>query len=111
MKKLLLLFAVVSLIACNPPQDSYPDPVVGSYAYGADCSWISEQEADGVLFYDSLGMVKNGMHVMRDAGMNSVRFRVWVNHATGWSNKADVIMNAKRANFTLHILRKSNTIF
>lgn len=97
MKKLLLLFVVLSLIACNAPKDTYPDPIIGSYAYGADCSWISEQEADGVLFYDSLGVAKDGMHVMRDAGMNAVRFRVWVNHSTGWSNKEDVIRNARRA--------------
>ena len=97
MKKLLLLFVVLSLIACNAPKDTYPDPIIGSYAYGADCSWISEQEADGVLFYDSLGVAQDGMHVMRDAGMNAVRFRVWVNHSTGWSNKEDVIRNARRA--------------
>ena len=77
--------------------DLYPDPIVGSYAYGADCSWISEQENDGVLFYDSLGQATDGMRVMRDAGMNSVRLRVWVNHTTGWCNKEDVISKAKRA--------------
>jgi arabinogalactan endo-1,4-beta-galactosidase len=77
--------------------DDYPAPVVGSYAYGADCSWISEQEADGVLFYDTLGQAADGMRVMRDAGMNAVRLRVWVNHTTGWCNKPDVIAKAKRA--------------
>ena len=77
--------------------DDYPAPVVGSYAYGADCSWISEQEADGVLFYDTLGQAADGMRVMRDAGMNAVRLRVWVNHTTGWCNKQDVIAKAKRA--------------
>lgn len=97
MKQLLLSFLILSLIACNTSHGTYPDPVVGSYAYGADCSWISEQEADGVLFYDSLGQATDGMRVMRDAGMNAVRLRVWVNHTTGWSNKPDVVMNAKRA--------------
>ena len=76
---------------------SYPTPIVGSYAYGADCSWISEQEADGVLFYDSLGQAADGMLVMREAGMNAVRLRVWVNHSTGWCNKEDVIAKAIRA--------------
>ena len=77
--------------------DQYSNPLIGSYAYGADCSWITEQEADGVLFYDSLGQAADGMRVMRDAGMNSVRLRVWVNHTTGWCNKEDVIIKAKRA--------------
>ena len=97
MKSIVLFLFLASLFACNPSKDTYPDPIIGSYAYGADCSWISEQEADGVLFYDSLGVAKDGMHVMRDAGMNAVRFRVWVNHSTGWSNKEDVIRNACRA--------------
>ena len=98
MKKCLFLFSLVLVFfSCNQPIDDYPEPVVGSYAYGADCSWISEQEADGVLFYDSLGQAADGMRVMRDAGMNSVRLRVWVNHSTGWCNKEDVISKAKRA--------------
>ena len=103
----LLIFSLLAfaLYACNSPIDNYPDPVVGSYAYGADCSWISEQEADGVLFYDSLGQAADGMRVMRDAGMNSVRLRVWVNHSTGWCNKEDVVAKAKRAtNLKLRVM-------
>lgn len=92
-----LIFISFLLVACDSPVDNYPDPVVGSYAYGADCSWITEQEYDGVLFYDSVGQASDGMRVMRDAGMNAVRLRVWVNHSTGWCNKEDVIAKAKRA--------------
>ena len=98
MKKLFILLSIVlTFFSCTEPVDNYPDPVVGSYAYGADCSWISEQEADGILFYDSLWQAADGMRVMRDAGMNAVRLRVWVNHSTGWCNKEDVIVKAKRA--------------
>ena len=97
-KKLFsLLWITYLLVACNSPVDNYPEPIVGSYAYGADCSWITEQEHDGVLFYDSIGQVSDGMRVMRDVGMNAVRLRVWVNHSTGWCNKEDVIAKAKRA--------------
>ena len=92
-----LLFISFLMVACDSPVDNYPDPIVGSYAYGADCSWITEQEHDGVLFYDSLGQAADGMRVMRDAGMNAIRLRVWVNHSTGWCNKEDVITKAKRA--------------
>ena len=92
-----LIFISFLLVACDSPVDNYPDPVVGSYEYGADCSWITEQEHDGVLFYDSVGQASDGMRVMRDAGMNAVRLRVWVNHSTGWCNKEDVIAKAKRA--------------
>ena len=94
---LSLLLMICLFVACKSPVDNYPDPVVGSYAYGADCSWITEQENDGVLFYDSLEQAADGMRVMRDAGMNAIRLRVWVNHTTGWCNKEDVIVKAKRA--------------
>lgn len=63
MKKCLFLFSLLLVFfSCNQPIDSYPDPAVGSYAYGADCSWITEQENDGVLFYDSFGQATDGMH-------------------------------------------------
>lgn len=92
----LLLFGCM-LASCTPNGVEYtPDPV-GSYAYGADCSWITEEEADSVLFYDSIGNPTEGMLLMRSHGMNSVRLRVWVNHKTGWCNQEDVIVKAKRA--------------
>lgn len=88
-----LLFLVVS---CNSKDSYIPDPV-GSYARGADCSWLTEQEQDGVLFADSLGRETECMRLMRNYGINAVRLRVWVNHATGWCNKEDVLVKAKRA--------------
>ena len=66
----LLLPSIVSCTPIVPPaEDSYQPAAVGSYAYGADCSWITEEEADGVLFYDSVGNPKEGMRLMRDYGM------------------------------------------
>lgn len=78
-------------------QDPYTPAPIGSYAKGADISWLTEQEADGVLFYDSLGNVTECMRLLRDNGMNSVRLRVWVNHSTGWCNLPDVLTKAQRA--------------
>ena len=37
------------------------------------------------------------IELLREQGMNAVRLRVWVNHATGWSNKEDMLYLAKRA--------------
>lgn len=118
MKKVLLLSTVLGLLACNScntPEgqqtnkpidndttgqqetDDYTPAPIGSYAKGADISWITEQEHDGVLFYDSLGQPTECMRLLRDNGMNSVRLRVWVNHNTGWCNLPDVLVKAKRA--------------
>ena len=96
-KSIFFLLLSLVFVSCNQLVDDYPNPEIGSYAYGADCSWITEQENDGVLFYDSLGQAADGMRVMRDAGMNALRLRVWVNHTTGWCNKEDVVIKAKRA--------------
>ncbi len=95
---LIVGFSFASCVGCPGVEDNYPDPAPGSYAYGADCSWITEEEQDGVLFYDSLGQATEGMRLMRSVGMNAVRLRVWVNHSTGWCNKEDVLLKAKRAN-------------
>lgn len=98
-----LFFALAlawSLVSCQPIHediDPYQPAPVGSYAKGADCSWLTEQEHDGVLFYDSLGQSVECMRLMRSYGMNSVRLRVFVNHRTGWCNQEDVVNKAIRA--------------
>jgi len=93
----LTALSAVLLLSCNPTEPTYvPDPV-GSYARGADCSWLTEQEQDGVLFTDTAGNVQECMRLMRDCGLNAIRLRVWVNHATGWCNKQDVLVKARRA--------------
>ena len=87
MKQLILLvLAVITLTACNPKTDSPR----GSWAKGADLSWLSEMEHDSVFTYDCIEQ-------LRSMGMNAVRLRVWVNHSTGWSNKPDMLYLAKRA--------------
>lgn len=74
-----------------------PQTPVGSFARGGDISWLSEMEDDSVRFYDLDGKEGDCMTIMQDLGMNAIRLRVWVNHATGWSNKPDVVYLAKRA--------------
>ena len=87
MKKLILLaLAAISLTACYYKTDSPR----GSWAKGADLSWLSEMEHDSVFDYDCI-------QLLRGMGMNAVRLRVWVNHSTGWSNKEDMLYLAKRA--------------
>ena len=101
MKKLILVWmASVLLTSCYYRTDSPR----GSWAKGADLSWLSEMEHDGVKFYDGKptqilpkGKEMDCIELLRGMGMNAVRLRVWVNHATGWSNKEDMLVLAKRA--------------
>ena len=99
MKKLILVWmASVLLTSCYYRTDSPR----GSWAKGADLSWLSEMEHDGVKFYNDANDANDAndedcIELLRGMGMNAVRLRVWVNHATGWSNKEDMLVLAKRA--------------
>ena len=87
MKKLILLLSAIPVLTgCYYRTDSPR----GSWAKGADLSWLSEMEHDSMFDYDCIER-------LRGMGMNAVRLRVWVNHSTGWSNKPDMLSLAKRA--------------
>ncbi len=99
-KTLLALTFAFCLVVCgceNKVEDNYIPSPVGSLAHGADISWLTEQEANGVLFYNNAGDIQDCMALCRDHGMDAVRLRVWVNHSTGWCNKEDVLVKARRA--------------
>lgn len=87
MKRLFFIASLaVILTSCYYRTDSPR----GSWAKGCDLSWLSEMEQDSMFGYDCIER-------LRAEGMNAVRLRVWVNHATGWSNKADMLSLAERA--------------
>ncbi|HTF98418.1 MAG TPA: glycosyl hydrolase 53 family protein [Cellvibrio sp.] len=64
---------------------------------GADVSWTSEIEANGISYYNRSGVKKDILAIMKEQGMTAVRLRVWVNPADGWySGTQDVVAKAKR---------------
>lgn len=75
----------------------------GTFARGADVSWVTELEQRGFKFYNSEGVEKELMTLLRDdCGINAIRLRVWVNpendsDVQGWCNIDDVIVKARRA--------------
>ena len=92
----------VFISACNtdniPPPASEATPSERSfYAKGADVSWCTQMEADGMRFFNSAGQERECMALMKETGMNSIRLRVWVNPQDGWCGKDDVLTKAKRA--------------
>ena len=72
-------------------------PTPPPFAKGADIGWLSEMEAAGVPFYDNDGTAKDCLQILKDHGINSIRLRVWVNPASNWCGKDDVVAMAKRA--------------
>ena len=67
------------------------------FAKGADIGWVTEMEAKGYKFYDASGKETECTALMKSLGLNSVRYRVWVNPSAGYNNKADVLVKCLRA--------------
>jgi arabinogalactan endo-1,4-beta-galactosidase len=67
------------------------------FANGADIGWLSEMEASGYTFYNDSSIQKDCMQILKEEGINSLRFRVWVNPTDGWCGKKDVAVMAHRA--------------
>lgn len=68
------------------------------FARGADVSWITQQEDEGIKFFDVRGRAADAMQVLKDeCGINSIRLRVWVNPADRYNAIPDVVDKAVRA--------------
>ncbi len=98
----LILFVFV-VMACDNDDNNTPVPIdpepedMSGFARGADVSWLTEMESNDILFYDSAKVETECMALLKSLGMNSIRLRVWVNPESGWCNKNDLLMKAKRA--------------
>lgn len=106
MKKFFfILFGIFLLpsVYCKPVSSSAQEnkiPFPADFARGADISWVTEMEDDGIKFCNDSGEETDLFRLIKDCGMNSVRLRVWVNPENqygNYCNKADVIKKAKRA--------------
>ena len=100
--KIASILSIVALIASmatngcsedgpvtNPRQEE-PQKVVKEegFARGADVSWLTQMEAEGLKFYtpDENRQEMECMELLRDyCGVNSIRLRVWVNPKDGWN--------------------------
>jgi arabinogalactan endo-1,4-beta-galactosidase len=71
-------------------------------AKGADIGWMTEMEADGVIWKDNTGNTKELMPLLKEYQLDAVRLRVWVNPsisgANGWCDIEDVVKKAELAN-------------
>ena len=49
------------------------------FANGADIGWLSEMEDHGYTLKNGSGVTENCMKILKEKGINALRFRVWVN--------------------------------
>lgn len=103
----LTLAAALAITACGKDIDGensneggayVPPPVtMNGFAEGADISWVTQMEGDGVKFYNAEGKETECTALMKQTGFNAIRLRVWVNPDGGWCGKEDVLEKARRA--------------
>lgn len=101
MKIFCFLYFICGFAACKKPGSvPKPDPIPVNkvqFAKGADVSWVTEMESNGIKFYNSSGTQQDLFLILKNLGMNTIRLRVWVNPSGGWNNTADVVAKAVRA--------------
>lgn len=105
MKKIiqLIICAIAIVMSCTPDnksQDVTHEEISlerSHFAKGADISWVTQMEDQGMKFYDMNGNETECTALMKSLGMNAIRLRVWVNPQDGWCGKEDVLIKAKRA--------------
>jgi arabinogalactan endo-1,4-beta-galactosidase len=95
-----LLFFVVSLFCISVPlPKSY-----AQFIKGADIGWLDQMEVSGYTFYDSNGVPKDCIAILKEKGINTIRLRVWVNPSDdkidGHCSKQEVAKMALRAKKT-----------
>jgi arabinogalactan endo-1,4-beta-galactosidase len=63
---------------------------------GADISTLKKGEDKGAVYFDSSGVKRNALDILRSNGVNYARLKIWVNPADGYNNKARVLEMARR---------------
>ncbi|MFD7118153.1 arabinogalactan endo-beta-1,4-galactanase [Streptomyces sp. NPDC059922] len=64
---------------------------------GGDLSALAKNEAFGATYRTADGTSADALRILRGAGMNYARLKVWVNPADGYNNKTRILALAKRA--------------
>lgn len=84
--------SILSLLFLFQPQE-----VRSQFANGADIGWLSQMEAQGYVFNNDSGVQENCLVILKEHGINALRFRVWVNPTGKYCGKKDVAYMSHRA--------------
>lgn len=97
-----LLLLVTTSFSCGKkisnPQPPIEPPVLTIFAKGADVSWVTQMESQGIKYYNKSGTQQDLFTILKGLGMNTIRLRAWVNPINGWCNTADLLAKVIRAN-------------
>jgi arabinogalactan endo-1,4-beta-galactosidase len=73
-----------------------PGSPVALAVRGADISSLKKSEDLGGVYFHEDGRQADALEILRDHGLNYVRFRVWVNSPDGYHGKMQLLEMAKR---------------
>ncbi|MFF7653103.1 arabinogalactan endo-beta-1,4-galactanase [Streptomyces sp. NPDC007983] len=90
-----LLAAVFALAAALLAVPTKASAVNALSMRGADVSTAQRALDLGARYYDANGKAADPLDILKGAGVNYVRLRVWNNPASGYNNKAKVLAYAK----------------
>jgi arabinogalactan endo-1,4-beta-galactosidase len=62
---------------------------------GADVSTLQRSLDLGATYYDANGTARDPYDILKSAGVNYARLRIWNNPASGYNNKAKVLQQAR----------------
>jgi arabinogalactan endo-1,4-beta-galactosidase len=79
-----------------PPTTTRPPQPGGISVRGVDISTLKKNEDRGAVYVDTSGAQRDAITILRAAGANWARLKVWVNPADGYNNKARVLQMATR---------------
>ena len=76
---ILTAAAAILAASCNnkSPQTPTEPDTTSAFAKGADISWTTEMERDGIRFRTADGTEMECTALMKDLGFNAIRLRVW----------------------------------
>ena len=98
---LLILFVLISFTFACKAQKQVSGTKSGSFAKGADISWLPQIEASGYKFLNSQGVPEDCFKILKDHGINSIRLQTWVNPSqskgSGHCSKEETLAMAVRA--------------
>ncbi len=103
-----LTLSALAMPACDDDNDGWREITNGNtykfndgksegFAKGADVSWLTEMEDNGMKFYAADGAETECMALLKSKGVEAIRLRVWVDPKGGYCDKADLIEKAVRA--------------
>jgi len=90
MKFSAYIFIILLLISCDNKENITP-PVADNFIRGADLSFLPEIELYNLKFFDASGNVKDVLTILREAGCNTVRLRLWHTPQSAHSGFSEVV--------------------